>query len=90
VKYADWLLWRDPGLRGRIAFDARFELLPVRRIYEIYNFDNPYGRAWAAPTRGFRVLVLDSRLNAVPIEQILAAGGARVVSRDAAVTVLAR
>ena len=23
---ADWLLWRIPDLRGRIAFDVRFEL----------------------------------------------------------------
>jgi hypothetical protein len=90
VKYADWLVWKQPKLRGRIAFDARFELLPLRRIYEIYNFDNPYGRAWASPTRGFQVLVLDSRLNAVPIRQILAEGRMRVVSRDAAVTVLTR
>ena len=23
---ADWLLWRIPDLRGRVAYDARFEL----------------------------------------------------------------
>ena len=27
VHYADWLTWAQPSLAGRIAFDARFELL---------------------------------------------------------------
>src|SRR5437773_1826803 len=25
--YADWVLWTSPQLAGRVAFDARFELL---------------------------------------------------------------
>ena len=29
--YSDWLLWRYPALRGRIAFDIRFELLGATR-----------------------------------------------------------
>ncbi len=27
VRFDDWLLWRDPALHGRIAFDGSFELL---------------------------------------------------------------
>jgi hypothetical protein len=27
LSYADWLLWRDPRLRGHVAFDGRLELL---------------------------------------------------------------
>jgi hypothetical protein len=37
-KYADWLLLRRPELRGRVAFDIRFELLTkrqLRRLQEI-------------------------------------------------------
>jgi hypothetical protein len=30
--YSDWLLLVQPSLRGRIAYDARFELLPAGRL----------------------------------------------------------
>jgi len=30
--YADWLLLREPALRGRVAYDARFEVLPDGRL----------------------------------------------------------
>jgi hypothetical protein len=31
-RYADWLLWSEPQLRGRIAYDIRFELLTQKRF----------------------------------------------------------
>jgi hypothetical protein len=31
-RYADWLLWSEPQLRGRIAYDIRFELLTKKRF----------------------------------------------------------
>jgi hypothetical protein len=30
--YADWLLLLEPSLRGRVAYDARFEVLPDGRL----------------------------------------------------------
>jgi hypothetical protein len=30
--YADWLLFREPSVRGRVAYDARFEVLPHGRL----------------------------------------------------------
>ena len=30
--YSDWLLLREPALRGRVAYDARFEVLPRGRL----------------------------------------------------------
>jgi hypothetical protein len=30
--YSDWLLLLQPSLRGRVAYDARFELLPAGRL----------------------------------------------------------
>jgi hypothetical protein len=30
--YSDWLLLSEPRLRGRVAYDARFELLPDGRL----------------------------------------------------------
>ena len=53
VRYADWLLWEHPGLAGRIAFDARFEVLSEHRIAEIFNFNNAFGASWRTATQGF-------------------------------------
>ena len=30
--FSDWLLFKEPSLRGRIAYDARFEVLPNGRL----------------------------------------------------------
>jgi hypothetical protein len=88
AKYADWLLWREPQLRGRIAYDIRFELLPTERIVQIYNFNNP-GGAWREPAGGHRVLVLDESVSARPIRELRAAG-ARVLFRGDGAVVLGR
>ena len=37
-RYADWLLWRLPALRGRVAYDARFELLSDVQLAAIADF----------------------------------------------------
>ena len=35
LKYGDWLLWKEPDLAGRVAFDARVELLTTPQIASI-------------------------------------------------------
>jgi len=90
VKYGDWLLWREPQLRGRVAYDARFELLPVSRIAQIYDFNTPYGRSWSAAARGYRLLVLDSSVSHGPIRDILRERGARLLYARHGVTILLR
>ncbi len=34
-RHADWLLWHLPELRGRLAYDIRFELLPDERFRQV-------------------------------------------------------
>lgn len=49
--HADWLLWKVPSLRGRIAYDVRFELLSrgeVKRLDKAVRFDTPAGVQIAA------------------------------------------
>src|SRR5579859_3144085 len=46
VRFADWLLWRDRGLRGRIANDARFELLSTAQMTRIRNALAALGSNW--------------------------------------------
>jgi hypothetical protein len=32
--FGDWLLFKEPSLRGRMAYDARFEVLPDGRLHD--------------------------------------------------------
>jgi hypothetical protein len=89
VKYADWLLWREPGLSGRLAYDARLELLSRRQILQIYDFGLPFGGSWRAATAGYDVLVLDRDEDRYAIQGLRAAG-ARVAYRGADLVVLTR
>jgi hypothetical protein len=61
VKFADWLLWHESRLGGRIAYDARFELLTPRRIDELTRLDKVVGLDWKRGARGYRLLVLDAK-----------------------------
>jgi hypothetical protein len=45
-EYADWLLWSQPSLRGRIAYDIRFELFTERQFRAVGRY-----RATNAPPR---------------------------------------
>ncbi len=38
AKWGDWLLWQDPGLEGRVAFDARIELLSAAQVKRMALF----------------------------------------------------
>jgi hypothetical protein len=89
VKYADWLLWREPGLAGRVANDARLELLSRRRILQIYDFGLPFGGSWRSASAGYDVLVLDRSEDRYAIRG-LRAQGARVTYRHAGLVVLTR
>ncbi len=90
IAFADWLVWLRPELAGRIAYDARFELLSRRQIAEIYNFNLPVGEPWHDPTRGYRLLVLDRAVSEVPIAAFESEPGARVLYRSSGPVVIAR
>ena len=42
-RYADWLLWSQPQLRGRIAYDIRFELLTTGQFRMLTRSRGPRG-----------------------------------------------
>ena len=57
---ADWLLWRIPDLRGRLAYDVRFELYDQATLDDIVA----YGRrapGWERVVDGYDVVVVDDR-----------------------------
>jgi hypothetical protein len=85
---ADWLLWRDPALRGRLAFDARLELLSAARIRDIASLlrgsRNTRLRAGA-----YRIFALDPRAAGPTIRALRSEPGARVLFSDSHRVVIA-
>jgi hypothetical protein len=58
-RFADWVLWKTPSLEGHVAFDARFELLAPAQLRTIARLRARVLPNGLAPTKGYRVLVLD-------------------------------
>lgn len=86
--YADWLLLVEPSLRGRIAYDARFELLPAGRLADAVAVS--IGRAdWRRILAPFDVVVLRPEETELRVA-LLRDGGWRRVPTDSHVIVLRR
>jgi hypothetical protein len=88
-RYADWLVFENPQLAGRIAYDSRFELLTSRQLSSVTYFRNLVA-GWRSTIRGYSVLVLDKGDDAKPIRALLRTREAIVVSRRGQVVVLRR
>src|SRR6266545_2505926 len=89
-RYADWLLWKLPSLRGRVAFDARFELLTNDQLQAISRFRNQSSAQWIASADGYRLLVLDPRDEEPAVSAVLRESGTKQLYRDRRIAVLLR
>jgi hypothetical protein len=58
-RYADWLLFEHPELTGRVAFDARFEMLSADQLQRIFVWTNQITDHWRRTIAGSGVVVLD-------------------------------
>lgn len=87
--YADWLLWSRPGLSGRVAFDARFELLSTKQLGRIAEAQDRSGD-WLATLKGYRVFVLDTGSSRALERSLIHRLPARVVFSSPQVVVLRR
>ena len=86
VRFSDWLLWHDPALAGRIAYDTRFELLTnsqITRLANLTQLPNPGQRDILA---GYRLLVLDTT-DQPTTKILLARPGTHVIMRGHRVVV---
>ena len=87
--YADWLLWKEPSLHGRVAWDSRFELLTeseLRRIV-VFNRMTPGWRAVVAP---YPLLFLDRRRNAKQARRLTAESRRHILVTEGPTVVLER
>jgi hypothetical protein len=87
--FADWLLWSRPNLAGRVAFDARFELLSRAQIQRIAEFEARAGN-WLSTARGYHVFVLDPRSDHALERSLRQAFPTRVVFSSPQIVVLRR
>jgi hypothetical protein len=79
---SDWLLWEQPSLAGRIAYDVRFELFDAREVGQIDRLDRVSHAAWMRCGSRARVVTFagSKPLRAARREQILAPGS-HVIAR---------
>jgi hypothetical protein len=87
--YADWLLWSRPKLSGRVAYDARFELLSQAQLKRIARFQARAGN-WLPTARGYSVFVLDRGTDRALERSLIRQLPARVVFSSPQVLVLRR
>jgi hypothetical protein len=87
--YADWLLWSRPELTGRVAFDARFELLSNAQVKRLVRFE-PRAGDWLKTTRGYRVFVLSRDSDLALARELVRRLPGHVVFRSPQVVVVER
>jgi hypothetical protein len=86
--YADWLLWSRPELAGRVAFDARFELLSTAQLQSVARLQALSGD-WLKTVSGYRVFVLTHSEHALA-QSLVRRLPARIVFSSPQVVVLRR
>jgi hypothetical protein len=78
----DWLLWRIPDLRERMAYDVRFELYDEATLDRIVQV-NAHRGDWPELLDGYRVvLVAGAELNRAARTLLAEPGAARVYADD--------
>ena len=88
---ADWVLWRVPELRGRVAYDVRFEIYDQETFERIVRFKGEQGDDWKSITDGYEVVVLQTGSDeSSHVPDFLADPGARTIYADDRVTVIRR
>jgi hypothetical protein len=96
LRFSDWLLWHRPDFAGRIAFDARVELLTADQLRDVGRFVQQRTDHWRRAADRSHVIVLDRRSDPGPskrpatYEALLGGGGFRLAYLSPAAAVLVR
>jgi hypothetical protein len=89
VHFSDWLLWHEPALSGRIAFDIRFELLTQHQLVALADVTQTPVSSSDDIVRPYSVLVLDPG-NSSSTRILLDRGQTHVILRNNHVVVATR
>jgi hypothetical protein len=88
-RHADWLLWKLPALRGRIAYDVRFELYDTSFFDELLAYKGRTGN-WKKLVDGYEVVVLDEKSGEEQTRAFLAEQGSESLYDDDVIAVVLR
>jgi hypothetical protein len=88
-RFSDWMLWKIPELRGRIAYDVRFEIYDKEFFRRLADYNWEQGADWKSLADGYRIVVVDET-NRSHTKDFLQEPGAHVIYRNDEVTVIAR
>jgi len=89
-RHSDWLLWKIPSLRGRLAYDVRFELVTPEQFSRLANYVAQNGKDWKRATSGYRVIVIDTDSTKKHLAAFRSEPGARVAFRKDNIAVVVR
>ena len=84
--YIDSARRRIPGLRGRIAYDFRFELYDEHALDELTGYDRQEA-GWRTVVDGYRVVVVDDPAH---LKALAAKPGARIAYKDTEIALVSR
>ena len=88
-RFSDWLLWKIPELRGRVAYDVRFEVYDREFFDRLQEYAGETGADWKSFADGYRIVLVDETRRSHTAD-FLAEPGARAVYRDDEITVIVR
>jgi hypothetical protein len=89
-RHADWLLWKLPDLRGRLAYDVRFELYERPQIIALARFEYQHGPTWRSVLAGYGVVVVDEQSDHSPTRALLREPGTKLLYHDESISVVGR
>jgi hypothetical protein len=58
-RFSDWMLFKIPELRGRVAYDVRFELYDRRFFQRLQDYNFEDGPDWKSFADGYRIVIVD-------------------------------
>ncbi len=76
------LLWHDPRLAGRVAYDARLERYSEASLERWIRFQSADTADWGATSDGYRILIGSSIYNRALVVRLATMPGAHVLVRD--------
>jgi hypothetical protein len=88
-RFSDWMLFKIPELRGRTAYDIRFEVYDKGFFDRLSTYAAEEGTDWKSLADGYRIVVVDETRRS-HTKDFLAEPGVRVVYENDEMTILAR
>jgi hypothetical protein len=88
-RFSDWMLFKIPELRGRIAYDVRFEVYDREFFDRLQAYAFETGSDWKSFADGYRIVLVDETRRSHTAD-FLEEPGARAAYRGDEITVIVR